>query len=126
MAPGIVLSPRKQAFVAARAQGMTLDTAASHIGVSARQVRRYSGDPLVKAAVVEAQAEALGDVVRAMTAGSRNALSVLASVMNDKRAADSVRVRAAMGWLEIAFRARELIDLEQRLTELERRVNHDS
>lgn len=79
-------------------------------------------DPKVRAALAEAQTDALGGVVRAMNAGSADALGVLRVVMHDKAHPAGVRVRAATVWLDQAFKARELVDLEQRVAILEARI----
>ena len=117
-----VLSPRRRAFVAALAAGLTQAEVASTVGVSERQCRRYMADPMVRAALTEAQGEVLGQVTRRMNAGGNLSLDTLQEVMADKAMSPSVRVRAAIGWLEQAWKARELVEIEQRLAALEEAV----
>jgi len=116
------LTTRQKAFVAAMAAGLTQAEAATTIGVLVRQCRRYMATPKVRLALKEAQDDALGDVTRRMNAGSHNALAVLEAVMNDQTLNAAVRVRAALGWLETAFKARELLDLAERVRQLEQNL----
>lgn len=119
------LTPRQRALVAALASGKSGRDAARAIGMSERQFWRHMENPLVRAALVAAQDEALGDVVRQMNAGAADALEVLREVMADKRQPAGVRVRAAAIWLEQGFRAREMLDLATRLTVLEEAIGND-
>jgi len=116
------LTAKKRAFVAALAAGMTQAGAAAKIGVKERTARRWFADPLVRAALKEAQGDALADAVRALNGGARTALDVLLEVMRDKSMPGGVRCRAADSWLSHAARYRELLDLEERVSELERRA----
>ncbi len=119
MTYGNDLTPRQRAFVAAMVTGMSQEEAAQNIGVKARQCRRYMATPKVRLALKEAQDAALGDVTRGLNAGSYGALAVLAAVMGDRTEPGGVRIRAAQVWLEMAFRARELLDFQERLATLE-------
>ena len=118
------LSARQRRFVEALAQGKTATEAAQVAGVSERTGRRYSGSPVVRAALAEAQDRALGDVVRRMNSGAGDALDVLAEIMQDKAQSGGVRIRAAQVWLEQAFKSRELLDMAREIAEL-REVVHE-
>ena len=122
MSPKTDLSPRRAAFVAALVAGMTQAEAAESIGVRPRTCRRWFADPVVRAAVRQAQDDALGEVTRRMNAGSQDALRVLREVMQDGDMPPSVRVRAAQVWLDTAFRARELLELADRVAGLEQQL----
>ena len=114
-----VLSARQRAFVAALASGLSHADAAATVGVTKRTASRYMAEPAIRAALGQAQADALGDVTRRMNAGSSEALDVLRDVMHDAKVPPGVRVRAAHGWLEASYKARELLGIEQRLEALE-------
>ena len=116
------LTPRQQVFVAVMVAGMTQEEAAQSIGVRVRTCRRYRADPRVRAAIKVAQDDALGGVTRRMNAGSNEALDVLKEVMQDKAQSGGVRIRAAQVWLETSFKVRELLDLAERVSELEQRM----
>lgn len=111
--------------MAALVSGLSKQEAAATVGVRPETVSRYLRDPCVRAALRDAQGDMLGDVVRTMTAGSRDMLDVLRGVAHDADMPPSVRVRAALGWLEQAWRARELVDLDARIRELEERMAND-
>ena len=113
------LSAKQIAFVAALVTGKTQEQAATAIGISIRQARRYYALPAVQAALRAAQDEGLAEAVRIMNAGSKTALRMLVELMCDDRVAAGIRLRAAQVWLEQAFRARELLDLTQRVAALE-------
>lgn len=116
------LSARKRAFVAAMAAGLTQTEAAATVGVKDRTARRYMADPLVRAELARAQDGILSQVTLRMEAGSNRALDVLDEVMQDKSMPPSVRVRAALGWLEHHWRARELHTLTERVEALEQKL----
>lgn len=116
------LTARQRAYVAAIAAGMTPLEAAAALGIGARTARRYGAEPMVRAAITAAQDDALAQVSARMNAGSNAALDVLHALMTDAAAPASVRLRAAQVWLDVAFRARELVDLVARVTDLEQRA----
>jgi len=118
-----VLSARKKAFIAAITAGMTQKEAAAAIGISLRTAGRYMADPMVRAALSEAQDAAFGQVTVRMASGSNEALTVLQAVMRDRTISPSVRVRAAQIWLEHCQRFRELNDLANRVAMLEQKIN---
>lgn len=120
---GCVLTARQQAFVGALLAGLTQTEAAQTIGVTTRTATRYMAEPLVRAALSQAQGDALAQVTRRMNAGANRALDTLHDVMSDSTMPPSVRVRAALGWLEQSFKARELLEIEQRLEALEEMAN---
>lgn len=120
---GETLTPRKRAVLAAIAAGLSQVDAAKATGISCPTVSRYVADPVFQAALRDAQDATLGQITLRMTDGSNAALDLLQSVMADQGIAPAVRVRAALGWLDAAWKARELHDIEQRIAELERRAN---
>ena len=117
------LSPRKRAGVAALVSGLSKQEAAATVGVRPQTVSRYMREPLFRAALAEAQDQGLGQVTRRMSAGATTALDVLHQVMKDSAMPSAVRVRAALGWLDHAWKARELNEITERIGELERRVS---
>lgn len=116
------LTARQRAFVAGLAAGLTPVDAGAAVGVSERTARRYMAEPKVRAAIRQAQDDALGDVTRKLNADSRRMLDVLLSIARDTETAAGVRVSACRAWLDVAFKARELLDLAERMGELERRL----
>ncbi len=117
-----VLRGRKRAFVAALAGGLSQADAARAVGVTPRTANRYMHDPGVRLALAQIQDAALGDVCRRMAADAREMLGVLTAVAKDAAMPPTVRVRAAASWLEMLFRAKELWELNQRVSDLEAKI----
>jgi len=118
-----VVSGRKGTFVAALTSGLTQAEAAQAIGVTRRTAQRYMTDPVVRHALSQAQDQALGDVARKMNAGANEMLDVLRAVAQDNTMPPAVRVRAALGWLEVLFKAKELLELTTRVAIIEQRLS---
>ena len=119
------LSSRKRALVASLAEGRTKQEAAETVGVRPQTVSRYLRDPAVRAALKKAQDEQLDHVAQRMTRGSNRALDVIEEVMTDEAMPSSVRLRAAQGWLQHAWKALELHDLSERVAALEKRMTDE-
>jgi len=114
------LSPRQRAYVEALSAGAPFPLAAAAAGVTVRTGRRYRQDPRVIGALRQATDDALADAARALARGATDALGVLSDVMVDTEVAESVRVQAAKAWLDYSLRAYEVVDVSERLAELER------
>ena len=114
-----VLSGRKAKFVGLLVAGMGQAEAGRELGVTRRTANRYMQDPAVRAALQAAQDDALADTTRRLNAGASQMLDVLQKVANDSTMPASVRVAAARTWLETMFRAKELLELTERITALE-------
>lgn len=117
------LTPKQRAYVAALIGGQSQMAAATVCGMSRATASRYMALESVRAALNEAQNEALGVVTRRLNAGAIAALDVLEQVMNGKKTPASVKVRCAQILLDAGFKARELLDLDSRLSELEVRLS---
>jgi Flp pilus assembly protein TadB len=115
------IRPIQRRFVERLAEGESIAQAGKSVGVSRRTAYRWAGDPRVRVALSALQDAALSDVARRLQAGARTMLDVLERVAADCSEPASVRLRAALGWLDLSFRATELLDLAQRLEELEER-----
>ncbi len=115
------IRPIQRRFVERLAEGESIAQAGKSVGVSRRTAYRWAGDPRVRVALSALQDAALSDVARRLQAGARNMLAVLEAVATDTDETAAVRLRAALGWLDLSFRATELLDLAQRLEELEER-----
>ena len=119
-----VLTSRHQVAISELLTGATQTDVATTVGVKPRTVRRWLVNPMFAAALRDAQDQALGQAARRMSAGVEDALDVLAAVMNDEKMLPTVRVRAALGWLEHAWRAKELGELTERIAAIEEVINH--
>ena len=116
------LSPRQRAFVGLLVSGKTQEQAAQTLGVEPRTCRRYYANPAVRLALKEAQDEGLAQVCRRMSAGAGAMLDVLQAVAADVAMPPSVRVAAAKTWLDVMFRAKEMLELSQRVAALEAKM----
>ena len=125
MSSKTVLSTRQRAFIAAIVSGLTHEEAAETLGVTTRTCTRYAGDPLVKAALSGAMDATFGQVTTRMASGTNQALDVLRGIMTEETVSASVRVRAAVAWLDAAPMWREAVDLVDRVTALEQQIKND-
>lgn len=117
------LSTRKRRVIQALVTGSSKQEAADQAGVSPGTVSRYLRDPLFLAALRSAQAGIMAGLTAKLTAGAGEMLGVLAKVATGKiRAPAGVRVRAAGLWLDHLWRAREFMDLSERVAALEKHL----
>jgi hypothetical protein len=96
-------------------------TTACHI--SERTLRRWLSEPAFAAAYHQARRDALGVATGRLQQASGSAVDTLVSLMGDVTVPPQVRANVAKTVLELAFRASEHEDLEQRLAEVERALN---
>jgi len=119
------LTAKKRLFVGALAVHSTVKAAAASVAVGERTAWRYMGDPAVRAAIAERQSAVLAQVTDGVLSDMSAARVLLLAMMNDPKVTDGVRVRAALGVLEVGLRLFEMISLNDRITELERQVIHE-
>jgi hypothetical protein len=120
--PGAVLGHRDDALVLALAGGASAAEAAASSGYSLRTVKRRMAMPAFRARV-DAGRSLLFERAAARLAGAMEAaVAVLTEVAADPDAAPTARVSAASRVLDAAMRARELVEIEQRLARLEARA----
>lgn len=101
----------------------SLRAAAEACGMSEKTIARYMAMPEFRQALTQAEAESIDGAGRVLVAGQAQALAVLADVMSDPNARPGDRRAAAVAWLDMVLRWREMRDLDQRLTELEAFAN---
>jgi transposase-like protein len=94
-------------------------TAADAAGVTRNTLYRWLQQPAFRAALREAEAGAIDEVVRVLSRLSRSAVGTLAQAMAERDAPISPRIRAADITLSRLLQVRELTVLEDRLTALE-------
>ena len=104
------------------AAGKSQAEAGRELGVTRRTANRYLQDPSVRHALSQAQDNSLGDAARRMSAGAGAMLDVLQAVAADATMPPSVRVAAAKTWLDVMFRAKEMLELSERVAELEAKM----
>jgi hypothetical protein len=116
------LSTNQRRALAALLAEPTIRAAARTASLGERTLYRYLSDPVFKAELSARQTAILAQVTAAMVGLSGRAVETLRDVLDDKEATASVKVRAALGWLQQARQGVELQDLAERVTELERRL----
>lgn len=113
------LSRKQRKAISSLIGGAPAHTAAAVAGVSPRTLRRWRSRrcfaEALKCEQDEMFASALGDV----RAAAVDASKALRDVASDSMLPPSARVAAAKCLLDMAFRSRELEDLERRVVELE-------
>lgn len=117
-----VLTREQRLVVEVLAAGGTVAEAAQACGRSERTVQRYLREPHVRDALRTADAQRLGEVARQLSYVAQYAVKVLAQVMADKSVSPSARVRAAVAILKQRRAMYEIVDIHERLLELEQLV----
>ena len=110
---------QKRALASLLAEKSIRDAAAS-VGLSEKTLYRYLQDPGFLAALEHAQDDLTRDAVRRLTYGLSTALGVLEDLMESGD--ETNRRLAAVAWLTQALKLREIIELERRISDLERRI----
>jgi len=97
----------------------TIEKAAREVGIGERTLLRWLADPAFQEAYRKAKRELLGAATARLRAACGRAVEVLDAIANAPDKPSGARVTAARAILELALRAHELEDLEQRLSRLE-------
>lgn len=117
------LTPRQRKAIEALLTTGDKTAAAEAAGVQRQTIYRWLKLPHFRAALAEAEAEALASLSRALVRLGDNATATLEQAMGDDESSWSVKVRAADVVLSRLLQLRELVDLEQRVSELERQLS---
>jgi transposase len=106
-------------LLAALAAGATVREAAKRAGVGERTAYRRLADPAYRRRVTEARAEMVSRALGKLADGAAEAVETLRALLRSD--SDSARLGAARCILETGNRLRESVEMEQRLTDLEKR-----
>lgn len=118
------LGSKKGAAILALLSTRAVEEAARVVGVSARTLFRWLEEPEFKAAYLEARRAAYSQSLARLSQMSSGAVTTLAKVMLDPTTPPATKVRAADSILNHTAKAIETEDLEARLSELERVLDH--
>ncbi|NUK87126.1 helix-turn-helix domain-containing protein [Streptomyces lunaelactis] len=99
------------------ARGVSTDAAGAQVGMSGRQVRRWSEEPEFRADVEAARRAVLAESVAALTAAVRDAVDTLHAALKDK--SPSIRLRAASEIVRALPLLASHAELEARVAALE-------
>lgn len=103
----------------------TIERAAAACGLAQSTLYGYLRDPAFRAELQGRQGDIIQAAVGALANLAGEAVGVLGEIVKDTEAGPAVRVRAALGILDQAARLAEFATLEDRICELERRVNDE-
>jgi len=117
-----IMTPKQRRFVSAMLTSRTVAQAADLAQISRKTGERWLSDANVKAALTEAQSVALGGVTRQLVDAMSGAIGTLEAIHTDTAAPATARVSAARAILDSGLKYAELVDLAQRVTELEARI----
>ena len=109
------------ALLLALAGGQTLRDAAASAGIGERTATRRVAEPEFRRRVAELRGEMVGRALGRMADGMTDAADTLRALLQAE--GESVRLGAARSILELGNKLRESVELEERLSALERRNN---
>jgi hypothetical protein len=116
-ATGSHLDAKKEAAIAALLTHPTIDRAAASIDVSEKTLWRWLQTPEFNEAYQAARDQVLTQTLSLLHKATGGAVAAL--VRNLKCGTPAVEVRAAIGILDQTFKAREMLEVEQRLRGIE-------
>ena len=114
------MKPREAKAIAAILRHTDQIAAAEELGITTRHLRRILRREHVAAELNRRARELINGTARTLAAGSSKAADVLISMAEGETPAAGPRVSACRAVVELALRAGEIGDLEERLLELER------
>ena len=102
----------------------TVKEAAEAVGRTRTTIYRWLKEPTFKAALLEAEGEALAALSRALVHLGEKATNALEVVFDNPKESGSVKVRAASVTLSQILKLRELYLLERRVAEIEKKLGN--
>ncbi len=118
------LTDKQEKALVALLGSPTLSSAATTAGIDVRTLHRWLEDEAFATAYRDARRKAVQQSIARLQQASSVAVSVLLGLMEDTTIAASVRLAAASRVLDLAIKAVELEDMDQRLATLEARFAH--
>lgn len=116
-----VLSSRENKALAALLASRSTVEAAEACGLAPRTLARYLEKPEFRAALLAKETEAINNAGRRLLDGQEMALDALEGIiLNSRREGD--RRLAAVAWMDLVLKWRELRNVELRLSALESEV----
>ncbi len=116
------LSPKQRRAVESLLAMGNISAAAEAAGVSRETLYRWLARPDFSAALKDAEAAAVESLSRALVGLGDKATRVLGDVMDNTSGSDGAKLRAADIVLSNLLKLRELVELEKRIEELEKRL----
>jgi hypothetical protein len=119
-APTRAREAREALIMVALLSGRTVAEAATDAGCSRRTAHRIIARKSFQKAFHDQKAELLGGAVAVLHQSALLFVRTLGEICRDSKARDSAKAVAADRGLSQLFKARELLDLEERVAQLER------
>lgn len=116
------LSVKQERFIAALLAGNGIQIAANVAGVNEKTADRWLQLPHVQKAYKHAQQVVFDEAINLLITDISDARATLNSIMKDTSVPAGVRVRASQILLEKAIDLRKMSELEQKIADLEQRV----
>ena len=114
--------PAKQDKAAALlASGLTIRATAKKTGVTERTIHTWRDNPEFIALVVSYQSRMIARSLGKLANAASRAVTTLTDCLQSKES-DAVKVRAAVAILDQLIRIREIVNVEERITQLEKRI----
>jgi hypothetical protein len=120
MANSGALSAKQSKAIAALLSSKTVLGAAELANVGARTLTRWLADDDFKAALLEAESEAIDAATRRLIGLQSAAVDCLQETLSDRKALPGIRLRASQSILDYLLKLRELRNIESRLAALEK------
>ena len=112
-----VLTTKQRRAIVSLMTRPTIATAAKDCGTSSRQLFRWMKEPHFAEALKAAQAEAMASALRMLTTNMASAAVVLQHTM--ATGTPGLKLRAALGLINVLPGLREKVELEERIAQLE-------
>lgn len=100
----------------------TTKDAATKAGVSEATLHRWLNEPAFETSFRQASSSLLERALTRLQTATQEAVETLTTIMKDSSAPTSSRVRAARSIIELALKARETLEIEDRLRALEAKL----
>jgi hypothetical protein len=113
------LSRNREKAIAGLILKSSISEAAQYAGIGERTLLRWLKDDDFKKAYCEARYHLVQHALTQIQGATKDAVQVLKKIANNKKAPDSVRLRAASVILSYAVKSIEIENLEARITDLE-------
>lgn len=124
-ATGEKLSPIQVKAIECLLSSSSVASAAERAGVNRSTLYRWMKEPAFRQALKNAEATALGELSRSLVALSKGAVAALAAALGGTEKA-STRLRASEVVIANLLRLQELVAIEQRVSDLERKVDYET
>jgi hypothetical protein len=113
-------------LIAALLSKPTVSAAARATGISPRTAQRRMRDPEFETKFREAKIGLIRQTTSRLTANASRAAEVLRKVFDDRKAAPSARVGAAVSTIRLTLESYEIEELDRRIRALEEQKNNAS